>query len=77
MADSITVTQAMQAVYDTFNLPLIEPDEFTVRQYAEAHDLTIQTAARQLDKAVKAGLLRKRKVISCGKECNGYMCAKP
>lgn len=76
MADDLTITQAMQAVYDTFSLPPIGVDEFTVRQYAEAHNLTIKAATRQLDQAVKAGMLCKRRVISGGRECKAYkVCA--
>jgi hypothetical protein len=52
--------------------PRLEPDDFTVRMYAEENDITYAIAARQLAKAHRAGKLTRRRVVHDGKQKWAY-----
>jgi hypothetical protein len=72
MAAGLTIDDAMQAVFEQFSAPDIEPDEFTERMYADRYGMPSQTASRQLNAALKAGMVTRRWVLANGKRCWGY-----
>lgn len=74
MAKDLTLDEAWDAIFEEFGLPPIDRDagEFTVSDYSLELDIPYNTAAKHLAKAVHAGLLTKRDVISNGKRCNAY-----
>ena len=51
----------------------IQPDEFTLRQYAKELGATRDSARRQVDRLVERGILAMRgNVLINGKRCNVY-----
>ena len=76
MADSLTIEQAMDAVYQQFGADCLELDaasgEFTATQYARRHDIKYNSAVRQLIQAEQAGRVTRRDAKHNGHKCWAY-----
>jgi len=76
MDDDLTLDAAMQEIYREFGTTQIEPDEFTEMMYSHKFGIPIQSVGRQLQAAVAAGRVTRRRAISNGRRCWAYKIAR-
>jgi len=67
--------QIIQEVARFARPPQLQPDEFTIRQYAERNEITTTTANTDLQNALRAGLVKRRMVTHNGKRKWAYRIA--
>lgn len=63
----------LQGLHQRYQEKLKRPDEFTIREYAEANDISIDKAGLEIENLLKLeAVVYSRKCIDRGKECNAY-----